>query len=92
MALATETHIVGLVVRAHPESVDRVAQSLRKVAGAHVHAATPDGRCVVTIEAAYAEEIADRVCRIQTMDGVLAAALVYQHTEPEAAMDDEVEL
>ena len=46
----------------------------------------------MTIEAAHAEAIAERVCLIQTMDGVLAAALVYQHAEPEASMDDEVEL
>jgi nitrate reductase NapD len=92
MASTSEAHIVGLVVRAHPESVDRVTRSLRNVAGAQVHVATSDGRCVVTIEAAHAEEIADRVCRIQTMEGVLAAALVYQHAEAATAMDEEVEL
>jgi len=92
MAATAEVHVAGLVVRAHPAVVAVVAECLGKVAGTHVHAATADGKLVVTIEAAGADEIADRMCRIQTTDGVLAAALVYQHSEPAAAMDDEVEL
>jgi nitrate reductase NapD len=92
MAGGGEVHVAGLVVHAYPEAIDSVTKALDSVPGAHVHAASRDGKLVVTIEAAHAGEIADRTCYIQTIDGVHAAAMVYQHSEPEAAMDDEVEL
>jgi nitrate reductase NapD len=92
MPASAEIHVAGLVVRTYPEAVAVVTEFLGSVSGTQVHAGTADGRLVVTIEAAGADEIAERICRIQTTDGVLAAALVYQHSEPAATMDDEVEL
>jgi nitrate reductase NapD len=92
MGPGAEVHVAGLVVHAYPEALAGVEQYLRTEPGAHVHASTPDGKLVVTLEATHADAIADALCRIQTFDGVLAAALVYQHSEPAAAMDDEVEL
>lgn len=87
-----EVHVAGLVVHAYPEAVPRVERALRAFAGVDVHAASRDGKLVVTMESTGAGAIADALVRIQALDGVLAAALVYQHTEPASAMNDEVDL
>ena len=87
-----EVHVAGLVVHAYPEAVPGVERALREIAGAEVHAVSRDGKLVVTLEATSGGAIADAMVRIQTLDGVLAAALVYQHTETASAMNDEVDL
>ena len=86
-----EVHVAGLVVHAYPEAITRVERALRAIAGVDVHASSRDGKLVVTLEAPGEAEIADALVRIQTLDGVLAAALVYQHSESASAMNDEVD-
>jgi nitrate reductase NapAB chaperone NapD len=46
----------------------------------------------VTLEAGDDAAIADAIVRLQTLPGVLAAALVYQHSESASDMDAEVDL
>jgi len=87
-----EAHVAGFVVRAYPDSVDAVARRIARVPGAVVHAAAADGKLVVTLEASSADVVADSLCRIQTLDGVLAASLVYQHIESAAQMNEEVDI
>ena len=87
-----DVHIAGLVVHAYPEAAARVADAIRRHAGACVHAQSPDGRLVVTLEADGGDAIAAAVVDIQRIEGVLAASLVYQHSEPASAMQDEVDL
>lgn len=89
---ADEAHVAGFVVRAYPDSVDAVARRIARLPGAIVHAAAADGKLVVTLEACSADVVADTLCRIQTLDGVLAAALVYQHIESAAQMNEEVDI
>ena len=87
-----EVHVAGLVVHATPQALERVAQAIGQRDGARVHAQSPDGKLVVTLEAAASEAIAATVDDIQRIEGVLAASLVYQHSESAAAMQDEVDL
>jgi nitrate reductase NapD len=86
-----EVHVAGLVVHAYPEAAARVAEAIERRDGARVHARSPDGRLVVTLEADGAEAIAASVVDIQRLDGVLAASLVYQHAESASAMQEEVD-
>ena len=86
-----EVHIAGLVVHAYPEAAARVAGLIGRRDGALVHAQSPDGRLVVTLEAEGGDAIAAAVVDIQRIDGVLAASLVYQHSEPASAMQEEVD-
>lgn len=87
-----EVHVAGLVVHALPEAASRVAAAIAREPGAQVHAQSPDGRLVVTLEADGGDAIAAAVVDIHRIEGVLAASLVYQHSEPESAMQDEVDL
>jgi nitrate reductase NapD len=78
--MSDEMHIAGIVVRAAPTRVNAVRRALGEVPGTEIHA-EEDGKLVVTIEAASAVELADRVTGIGRFDGVLSAAPVYHHAE-----------
>ncbi len=58
--------------------------------GARVHAASPAGKLVVTLEAGTADEMLSQVNGIQRTDGVLSAALVYQCADTLEAMNEEI--
>ncbi|MCC6193923.1 MAG: chaperone NapD [Burkholderiales bacterium] len=87
-----EAHVAGVVVHAYPDAAAAVARRIGRLRGARVHAQSPDGKLVVTLEAGSSNAVAEALCRIQTQDGVLAAALVYQHAEPSDSMNEEVDL
>ena len=88
--MSKELHSAGVVVHAFPESVDQVAESIAGLSGAEVHAASRDGKMVVTLEATNARDIAARIDDSQQLHGVLSASLVYQHNESLEAMMEEV--
>ena len=85
-----ELHIAGIVVHARPGEAASVATAVAAGSGAVVHVASPEGKLVVTLEAATAREVAARIEAIQRLDGVLSALLVYQHNESLEAMMEEV--
>ena len=58
--------------------------------GAQVHATSPSGKLVVTLDADSADEMLARVNGIQRIDGVLSAALVYQYADTLEAMNEEI--
>jgi nitrate reductase NapD len=78
--MTDEVHIAGIVVRATPARVEAVRRAVAAFAGTEIHAEA-DGKLVVTIEAASAAELAERVTEIGRLDGVLSAAPVYHHAE-----------
>jgi len=85
-----ELHIASLVVHSTPRRVARVGEAVAALAGARVHASSPNGKLVVTIEAASAEAMTARVADIHHIDGVLGAALVYQCVDSLDAMNEEI--
>ena len=87
-----EVHVAGIVVHAYPEDAARIVAAIASRPGARVHAQSPDGRLVVTLEADDGDAIAAAVVAIQRIDGVLVASLVYQHSEPASAMQEEVDI
>ena len=90
MAVPEELHITSLVVHSTPRRVQRVSDLIAAIPGARIHAASPAGKLVVTLEAGTAGEILSRVNGIQRTDGVLSAALVYQCAESLDAMNEEI--
>ena len=88
--MVEELHIAGIVVHVYPESVQQVVKAIAGLPGVEIHAASRDGKLVVTLEAPSARAIAARMDDIQQLDAVLAASLVYQHNESLAAMMEEV--
>jgi nitrate reductase NapD len=80
-------NICGLLVHAHPDRGDEVRQAIGMVAGADLHHTVPDGRMVVTVEDTDDTSAGDAVLALHRIPGVLSAALVYHHFEPDAATE-----
>ena len=83
---ALEIHITSLVVQARPAAVGAVRAAIEQLAGAEVHAATADGRLIVTIEAAGPASSAC-LARIGGLAGVVSTALVFHQIEPASNLD-----
>jgi nitrate reductase NapD len=81
-------NISGIIVQSRPEHAPAVRGRLLELPGVEVHALGEDGRMVVTIERDTDGEMADTYRQLTYVDGVLAAALVYHHFEPDT--DEEV--
>ena len=85
-----ELHIASLVVHAAAARLAEVEQALGELAGAQVHASSPAGKLVVTLEQPSAEAMTDAVLAIQRLPGVLSASLVYQCSDTLQAMNQEI--
>ena len=74
-------NISSIIVHAKPTELMSVRGSLEQIPGVEVHAATDDGKLVVTIETDTDGETASTFDRINTMDGVMSAAMVFHQFE-----------
>jgi nitrate reductase NapD len=88
--MSAELHITSLVVHSTPKRIQGVSDVVAALPGARVHAVSPAGKLVVTLEAGTAGEILSQVNVIQRTDGVLSAALVYQCADSLDAMNQEL--
>lgn len=86
-----ELHIASMVVHATPRRLPDVRLAILAVAGAEIHGASDTGKLVVTLEASTTGDMIARISEIQALDGVLASALVYQHADTLAAMNEEID-
>lgn len=82
-----ELHIASLVVHARPARVGALVGQIAAMEQACVHATSPAGKLIVTLEAPSAAQITDHMTQIQRLDGVLAAMLVYQCADSLDAMN-----
>ena len=89
-SVPNELHISSLVVHSAPRRAQRVAEAIAAMPGAQVHAASPAGKLVVTLEAESSQEILSAVSSIQRTDGVLSAVLVYQCADSLESMLEEL--
>ncbi len=78
---AGSINICGLLVHARPENVHKVQHRLLEFEGVEVHDLSDDGRMVVTIDKRDPGEMIDTINSINTVEGILSAAMVYQHHE-----------
>ncbi len=84
--MSNPVNISGILVHVRPERAEEVAGFLRAIPGAEVRAVLDSGRIVVVVEEA-ANRVGDTLAAASAADGVITAALVYQH---ETADPDEV--
>jgi nitrate reductase NapD len=82
IAETTETiSICGLMVHVLPEKIPEVKPRILAIAGSEIHGIGERGNLVVTIESDHYKTTADRITELQKLQGVLSAAMIYQHTE-----------
>lgn len=82
-------NVLGVLVHARPENLQRVRAALLRRPGVEVHATAPEGRMVVTIEADRSREAAEALQGLYSVEGVLGASLVYQYCDAEDASEQE---
>ena len=78
----TTYHVSSAVVSVKPDSKDAVLAALPALPGVDVHAAD-QSRIIITIEGHSTGELGDRLTSIAVMDGVIAANMVFEHSEKE---------
>ena len=76
-----ESHIAGIVVHASQSNLEKIKQAISLLPGSEIHAVSPEGKMVVTLEASRSTVIADQLNAIHALPGVYSASLVYQHHE-----------
>lgn len=74
-------NICGVLVHAMPGHAAQVQQRLLQHEGVEVHEVTADGRLIVTIEHPDRNRMVDTINQLNGVEGVLSAAMVYQHCE-----------
>jgi nitrate reductase NapD len=74
-------NISSAVLRARHGALDEVRRSLAALPGVEVHAATDDGRLVVTLEDAGTASAADTFVKLHDIQGVMSVAMIYQYSE-----------
>jgi nitrate reductase NapD len=78
-----EQHVSSLVVHVRPDRVSTATAAIAALTGAEVHAATPEGKLVVTLETGGTDEIMQALSDINAIQGVLSAVLAFHQVEPE---------
>jgi nitrate reductase NapD len=76
-----ELYVAGVLVHVSVHALDRVSHAIGALREARVHASSPQGKLVVTLEASSRDTVASTLSRIEQMPGVLSARLVYEHAE-----------
>lgn len=76
-------HIASMVIRSRPEDIRSITASLDEMTGVDIHAVTPDGRLVITIEADNRDTCGERLMAIHALPRVLSAGLVYEQSDEE---------
>lgn len=74
-------NISSVIVHAKPTEFTSVRGNLEQIPGVEIHAATDDGKFVITIETESDGETASTFDRINTMGGVMSAAMVFHQFE-----------
>ncbi len=77
-------NISGIVLRARPARLEAVRSALAALPGVELHAATADGRIVITLEDAGTASAADTFVRLHDIRGVMSVAMIYQYSDESA--------
>ena len=81
-------NVCGVLVHAKRDESESVAAQLNALPNAEVHHKTDDDRLIVTVEEADDRTAGDTVLAMHRIPGVLSAALVYHHFEPDLEPDN----
>ena len=72
-------NVCGVVVFAKPVHLEAIQKQLEEEDGVEVHAVTDNGRLVVTVEKDDQQQTGDLLHKIQALDHVISASMVYQY-------------
>ncbi len=76
-------NISSCVIRCNPKDLEDVKKRVEKTGVCDIHIVDEKGYIIVTIEGEGIEEEIDKLKRLQFLDGVLSADMVYSYSEEE---------
>ena len=76
---AKPVQIASAIVHALPGRIGRLRTQLAGLPGVEIHAETPDGRFIVTVEDSAGSSAGDTLLALHRIEDVLAAALVSHY-------------
>ena len=74
-------NISSVIVIPHPERIEAVRQSLQTLTGVELHAVSPEGKMIVTLETEGDRETTQLYEQISLLDGVMSASMVFHQKE-----------
>ena len=74
-------NISSAIVFSQPDQEARLRTQLSALVGVEIHAATADGKLVITIERDNDRDAIDTYEAIGRLDGVLSLSMIFQQTE-----------
>lgn len=74
-------NISSVIVIPHPERIESVRQQLQALPGVELHAVSPEGKMIVTLEADGDRETTELYEKISLLGGVMSASMVYHQKE-----------
>jgi len=74
-------NISSVIVVPHPDHIEGVRQALQALAGVELHAVSPEGKMIVTLETDGDRATTDLYEKISLLDGVMSASMVYHQKE-----------
>ncbi|MGL4473156.1 MAG: chaperone NapD [Shewanella sp.] len=79
--MSGEYHITSLVVHASVNELAELQRQISALEGAELHATSPEGKLIVTLEANRQGLILDNVEIINSLPGVLSSSLIYHQVD-----------
>lgn len=77
-------NLASLVVHTLPADQQQISSQLLGLPGVEIHAATDDGRLVVTVDNDASQVTADTLKAIHETRGVISAAVTFQYSDDSA--------
>ncbi len=84
-------NISSAIIYVTPEVLDEACEALMRMAGVEIHARSPEGKVVVTLEDDDTNSAADKYAALHGVAGVASVAMVYQYSDDEPVDTEEVE-
>ena len=74
--------ICSMILHTRPENVRRVCDQIEALDGAELHAASEQGKLVVSVDLVDPHRYSETIMKLHNLSGVLSAALIYEFSEP----------
>ena len=81
-------NISSAIVHIVPARLDEACAVLASMSGVEIHARSPEGKVVVTLEDDDTEAAANRYVALHGVPGVAAVAMVYQYSDEESDTEE----
>jgi nitrate reductase NapD len=81
-------YVSSAVIVVRPDKLETAVEQLSKIRGVEVHA-VQDRKVVVVIEGGSSGELGASLAEISGLDGVVAANMVFEHSEDEEVSSDD---